>query len=105
MSFALLVSRTLTHTHIQCPAVNVAMPLQKLTSVLDDNSGSAAGQTPASGSLFGSTQQPANASAPKPGGLFGTTPQQPPQQGTSLFGSASTAAASQPQQTALVICS
>ncbi|KAI1418821.1 hypothetical protein F5Y12DRAFT_781088 [Xylaria sp. FL1777] len=64
--------------------------------------GSTAGQTPASGSLFGSAQQPANASTPKPGGLFGTPsttsqqqPQQQPQQGASLFGSA---ASTQPQQ-------
>ncbi|KAI0424515.1 hypothetical protein F5Y09DRAFT_138470 [Xylaria sp. FL1042] len=75
------------------------MPLRKLREVLADeeNSGSTAGQTPASGSLFGSTQQPANASAststPKPGGLFGTATasaaapaQQQPQQTGSLFG-------------------
>ncbi|GAW23405.1 hypothetical protein ANO14919_129640 [Xylariales sp. No.14919] len=72
--------------------------------------GSTAGQAPASGGLFGSAQQPANASTPKPGGLFGasttttpnlvptrfpttTTPQ--PQQTTTLFGSTAPA---QPQQ-------
>ncbi|KAI1270941.1 hypothetical protein F5Y07DRAFT_406324 [Xylaria sp. FL0933] len=71
--------------------------------------GATAGQTPASGSLFGSAQQPANASTsiPKLGGLLGaattstTTPaQQQPQQTASPFASlsgATTTATSQPQ--------
>ncbi|KAK5634047.1 hypothetical protein RRF57_009761 [Xylaria bambusicola] len=63
---------------------------------LDDDSGSTAAQAPASGSLFGSTQQTGNASTPKPGGLFGTNTQQQPQPSTSLFGAASTTAT--PQQ-------
>ncbi|KAI1352467.1 hypothetical protein F5Y01DRAFT_324384 [Xylaria sp. FL0043] len=83
----------------------------KLKDILADEeeSGSTAGQTPASGSLFGSAQQPANASTstPKLGGLLGaattstTTPaQQQPQQTASPFASlsgATTTATSQPQ--------
>lgn len=74
------------------------MPLQKLTSSLNDDSGSTAGQAPASGGLFGSAQQPANASTPKPS-LFGTSTantQQQSQPANSLFGASTTAAT--PQQ-------
>ncbi|KAI0403789.1 hypothetical protein F4802DRAFT_278407 [Xylaria palmicola] len=77
------------------------MPLKKLTELQNDDSGSTPGQAPASGGLFGSTAQTANASAPKPGGLFGTagTASQQPQQTPSLFGAASTTTPqAQPQQ-------
>ncbi|KAI2641258.1 hypothetical protein GGS21DRAFT_487598 [Xylaria nigripes] len=80
------------------------MPLQRLIIQYDGHSGSTAGQAPApaaTGGLFGSTAQTANASTPKPGGLFGstTTTNPQPQQGTpSLFGSVSTPATSQQQQ-------
>ncbi|KAI1748417.1 hypothetical protein F4782DRAFT_534391 [Xylaria castorea] len=72
------------------------MPLKRLTQETDDDtSSSTAGQTPASGGLFGST---ANPSAPKPGGLFGTaSASQQPQQGSSLFGATPTTATSQLQ--------